>query len=132
MKHVTRRGILKAASLAGAGLAVARDPLSALVTRLPRASAAAADTPVRGGSLRVGITGNWTTLDPPHYINLAERQIFYSIYTPLVSLTPSFTLAPGLVKSWTTSPDGLLLTFHLQTGPAVSGRHAVRRGGGQV
>jgi len=116
MKHVTRRGMLKAAGLAGAGLVLARDPLSALVARVPRAAAAAADTPVRGGSLRVGVSGSWSTLDPPHYINLAERQIFYSIYTPLVTLTPSFTLAPGLVKSWALSPDGLLLTFHLQPG----------------
>ncbi|HLN13735.1 MAG TPA: hypothetical protein VK587_11115, partial [bacterium] len=79
MKHVTRRGMLKAAGLAGAGLVLARDPLSALVARVPRAAAAAADTPVRGGSLRVGVSGSWSTLDPPHYINLAERQIFYSI-----------------------------------------------------
>lgn len=116
MKHVTRRGILKSATLAGAGFALARGPLSGIVTPLHGASATAVDTLVRGGSLRLGITGNWTTLDPPHYINFSERQIFYSIYSPLVSLTPSFTLTSGLVKSWTTSPDGLLLTFHLQTG----------------
>ena len=114
MKHVTRRAILKSASLAGAGLALARGPLSGLTTPLPQASAAAVGTPVRGGTLRVGLTGDWATLDPPHYIQYAERQIFYSIYTPLVLLSPQHTLGPGIARSWTVSPDGLRLTFHLQ------------------
>lgn len=116
MKRLTRRGILKSASLAGAGLALTRGPLPGLMTPLPQASAAAVDTPVRGGALRVGVTGGWANLDPPHYIQYAERQIFYSIYTPLVLLSPSHTLGPGIARSWTVSPDGLLLTFHLQPG----------------
>ena len=116
MHHITRRGILKAAGAAGAGLALGRGGWPPFVAGVPTASAAQAVAPMRGGSLRVGITGNWTTLDPPHYINVSERQIFYSIYTPMVSLTPSFTLASGLAKTWTISPDGLVLTFNLQPG----------------
>jgi peptide/nickel transport system substrate-binding protein len=116
MKRFTRRQVLKSAGVAGAGLALGAGPLSQFFTYVPRASAAGADTPVRGGSLRVGITGDWSTLDPSHYINISERQIFYSIYTPLFSQSPSFSIAPGLVKSWTVSPDGLRLTFRLQDG----------------
>jgi peptide/nickel transport system substrate-binding protein len=75
-----------------------------------------AQSPSRGGTLRVGITGDWSTLDPARYTNVSEREIFYSIYTPLFGLDPSFAITPGLVRAWTVSPDGLRLTFRLQTG----------------
>jgi len=77
---------------------------------------AAAAAPGSGGTLRVGITGGWASLDPPHYVNVSERQIFYSIYTPLVALQPDFTIGPSLAKSWTVAPDGLRVTFRLQPG----------------
>jgi len=77
---------------------------------------ASAQSPPRGGTLRVGISGDWGTLDPAHYTNVNERQIFYSIYSPLFALDSSFAIRPGLVQAWTISPDGLRVTFHLQTG----------------
>jgi len=77
---------------------------------------ASAQSPTRGGTLRVGISGDWGTLDPAHYTNVNERQIFYSIFNPLFALDSSFTIKPELVKSWSISPDGLRVTFHLQTG----------------
>jgi len=55
-------------------------------------------------------------MDPARYTNVNERQIFYSIYSPLFALDPSFTIRPGLVKSWTISPDGARVTFVLQSG----------------
>ena len=78
------------------------------------AGADAAATPTPGGTLGVGITGGWATLDPPRYTNVSERQIFYSIYSPLFSLNPDFSIGPGLVRSWTVAPDGLRVTFQLQ------------------
>lgn len=82
----------------------------------PTGAAGAGPAPARGGTLRVGITGDWSTLDPAHYTNVSERQIFYSIYNPLFSLDSSFTIRPELIKTWTVSADGLRVTFHLQTG----------------
>jgi len=78
------------------------------------AASVSAQSPVRGGTLHIGISGDWGTMDPAHYTNVNERQIFYSIYTPLFALDPSFTIKPGLVKSWTISPDGTRVTFRLQ------------------
>jgi peptide/nickel transport system substrate-binding protein len=109
-----RRGLGKAAIGAVTGIIVLA--LAAGGSLLPASGAPAAPPgPARGGTLRVGITGDWSTLDPAHYTNVSEREIFYSIYNPLFSLDPSFAIRPGLVKSWTISADGLHLTFHLQT-----------------
>ena len=80
------------------------------------AGGVAAQSPARGGTLRIGISGDWGTMDPARYTNVNERQIFYSIYSPLFALDPSFTIRPGLVKSWTISPDGARVTFVLQSG----------------
>ena len=112
--RLTRRRLVTAAGAAGAVLSGGR--LSRLVDSGAEASAAPAGQPVPGGTLRIGITGGWATLDPPHYTNVSERQIFYSIYNPLFSLTPAFAIGPALVKTWTVSPDGLRLTFRLQPG----------------
>jgi peptide/nickel transport system substrate-binding protein len=101
------------------GLATARTVAAAVVVALAGsliAVGAAAQSPARGGTLRVGISGDWGTMDPAHYTNVNERQIFYSIYSPLFALDPSFTIRPGLVKSWTISPDGTRVAFHLQSG----------------
>jgi peptide/nickel transport system substrate-binding protein len=105
MPLLTRRRLLGAAGAAALALA-----------RSERPARGAVAAPTNGGTLRVGITGGWSTLDPPHYTNVSERQIFYSIYSPLFSLTPQFTIGPGLVQSWTVSPDGLRLRFQLQPG----------------
>lgn len=112
--RLTRRRLVTAAGAAGAVLSGGR--LSRFVNAGAEAFAAPAGQPAPGGTLRIGITGGWATLDPPHYTNVSERQIFYSIYSPLFSLTPNFTIGPGLVRTWTISPDSLRLTFHLQPG----------------
>lgn len=110
----TRRRLVTA--IGAAGVMVAGGRLSRIAGSRATAFAAPAAQPVPGGTLRIGLTGGWATLDPPHYTNVSEREIFYSIYSPLFSLTPAFTIGPGLVRTWTVSPDGLRLTFHLQPG----------------
>ena len=106
MQGFTRRRFL--------GSAAATLCAGSWLSRIADTRAAAA--PASGGALRVGVTGGWATLDPPHYTNVSERQIFYSIYSPLVSLNPDFSIGPGLVRSWTVAPDGLRVTFQLQRG----------------
>src|SRR6266536_3394226 len=69
-----------------------------------------------GGSLRIGIAGEWKTLDPPLYTNVTERQIFYAIYNPLFSIDDSFNIQPELVRSWDVSQDALAWTFKLASG----------------
>lgn len=114
MKRLSRRQFL--GSISAAGTVLSGYWLPSFTDSGREADAAAAAAPVSGGTVHVGITGGWATLDPPHYTNVSERQIFYSIYSPLFSLSPNFTITPGLVRSWTVAPDGLRLTFHLQPG----------------
>jgi len=80
------------------------------------ASATPAPPPTRGGTLTVALGGNWDTMDPARYTRAAERQILYSIYSPLLARDPAFAITPGLVKSWTVSPDGTRVTLQLQRG----------------
>ncbi len=69
--------------------------------------------PRRGGSLRMGISSEWKTLDPPLYTNVSERMIFYAIYNPLVAMDENLNIVPELARSWQVSPDGLTWTFML-------------------
>jgi len=83
----------------------------------PAAKPAALDPNAKsGGSLRIGIAGEWKTLDPPLYTNVTERQIFYAIYNPLFSIDENFNIQPELVRSWDVSQDALAWTFKLATG----------------
>ncbi|MFN8525884.1 MAG: ABC transporter substrate-binding protein [Chloroflexota bacterium] len=75
--------------------------------------AAPAANAKRGGKLRIAVSAEWKTLDPPLYTNVTERQIFYAIYNPLVSMDENFNIVPELARSWQVSADALTWTFAL-------------------
>jgi len=76
----------------------------------------AAQTPVRGGTLRVGWLPDAKTLDPHFSVELGERYALYMIYNTLVGLDRGFNVVPELARSWQIAPDGKRVTFQLQRG----------------
>jgi peptide/nickel transport system substrate-binding protein len=87
-----------------------RNPTSAAVVKPSSAESR------RGGTLRLGTSSEWNTLDPPLYTTVSERQIFYSIYDPLVGMNEDLSIVPHLARSWQVSADGLEWTFSLASG----------------
>jgi peptide/nickel transport system substrate-binding protein len=107
-------GASPAASASPAAGASPSPAASGGATAPPAAKPVALDPNAKpGGTLRIAIQGEWKTLDPPLYTNVTERQIFYAIYNPLVSMDESFNIVPELARSWQVSPDALTWTFSL-------------------
>jgi peptide/nickel transport system substrate-binding protein len=77
---------------------------------------AAAQTPVRGGTLRVGWIADAKTLDPHFSVQFSERYVLYMVFNTLVGLDKSFSVVPELARAWQVSPDGKRVTFQLQRG----------------
>lgn len=100
---VSRRELLRAAAACGAAAAFA-GPLAAGATGTPSGSARLQrlqDTPVSGGTLNVGLTGQPDTLDPHKAGIYTSLQIYDNIFSKLVYVTPDLQFAPGLATSWT-------------------------------
>lgn len=75
-----------------------------------------AQTPVRGGTLRIGWIPDAKTLDPHFSVQFSERHVLYLVFNTLVGLDKSFNVIPELARSWQVSPDGKRVTFQLQRG----------------
>ena len=74
----------------------------------------------RGGVLRVGLTGDLTTLDPHMSTSAIDRHLYFAIYNTLVGLDPGLHIVPELATAWEV-PDPLtyvfcLLCLHTPTG----------------
>jgi len=70
------------------------------VAALLVAGAASAQTPVRGGTLRVATASDHTTLDP-HFATMAnELNIFHAVLNTLVGVDRNLHLMPELAESW--------------------------------
>lgn len=80
------------------------------------AGRADAQTPVRGGTLRIGWIPDAKTLDPHFSVQFSERYVLYLVFNTLVGLDKGFNVVPELARSWQVSPDGKRVTFHLQRG----------------
>jgi peptide/nickel transport system substrate-binding protein len=88
--------------------------LSNAPTSAPAAAAAAtsaptsaptaqpANQPKRGGTVTVGVQGDWVTLDPPN--NNADLNVILMIYDPLLFFRPdasgTWSYHPGLAERW--------------------------------
>ena len=102
---VTRRDFVK--SCAGAS--------GAAVVGLRPGTAAAADAPKKGGTLRVGFYIEAATMDPHLSGSKVDRQVYHNIYEPLVTLDTRLGIKPGLAESWS-QPDPKTLVFKLRRG----------------
>jgi len=101
-----RRSLLQAG---GAGLMIAGLP-----------GLAAAQTPKRGGKLRIGLGGGQTTntLDQtsPTFASPNERTVNYTLFNTLVEIDPDGKAIPELAESWTIDPGAKRWVFNLRRG----------------
>ena len=83
---------------------------------------AAAQAPVKGGHLRLGIAGASTTnsLDPSPWSDTFMVMVGYSTRGSLVELGPDGALRPEIAESWSASPDASVWTFNLRKGAEFS------------
>ena len=78
-------------------------------------SAAGAETPKKGGTLRVGFYIEAATMDPHFSGSKIDRQVYHNIYEPLVTLDVKLGIKPGLAESWQ-QPDPRTVIFKLRRG----------------
>ena len=97
-RAVSRRDLLRAAVAGGAGLALAGVAGGGVPGR---GVALAQDTPVSGGTLTAGITGQPDTLDPAKAGIYTSLQIYDNIYSKLLNVDKDLNFLPGLATKWT-------------------------------
>jgi peptide/nickel transport system substrate-binding protein len=76
---------------------------------------AQAPAPRRGGTLRVALRAEASTLDPHRGGSGTDHMWLYPIYDTLVRFDPNMNPVPGLAESWET-PDPKTLVFNLRKG----------------
>ncbi|MDQ4045396.1 MAG: ABC transporter substrate-binding protein [Chloroflexota bacterium] len=81
-----------------------------------RPVAASQATPEPGGTLRLGVVGDPTELDPARSNLSASILVVDLVYEGLVHDGPDLVPQPSLAESWDISDDGLVYTFHLREG----------------
>ena len=105
--HFDRRTFT--AGVAGLGAAIA-------LPAAPGLAQGATPEPVRGGTLRVGVVGDPTELDPALSNLSATIQVVDLVYEGLVHEGPDLVPQPALAERWEISDDGREYTFHLRDG----------------
>lgn len=72
----------------------------------------AAPAIVRGGTLRIGLNSDLFTMDPQLSNAAVDRQVYQSIFNPLVRLNKDLTLKPELAEKWEfTDPTTLVMNL---------------------
>lgn len=79
-------------------------------------SAALADLPVRGGTLRVAHSGEPPTIDLHWTSGAPTQDVAIHIFEGLFALSSRYEAKPMLVEQWTVSPDRQRYTFALRRG----------------
>ncbi len=69
------------------------------------------DVPTNGGSIKEGIIGMPTLINPVLAISDADKDLTALVYSGLMRKTPSGSFIPDLAESYTVSSDGLSYTF---------------------
>ncbi|TSA82061.1 peptide ABC transporter substrate-binding protein [Deinococcus detaillensis] len=87
-----------------------------LTLALAVVASAAAQTPVKGGSLTVGQQADIVGLDPATVSAASSTSVIEQLYSSLLSVNPTGSVQPELALKWTVSPDGLKYTFTLRPG----------------
>ncbi|MEJ7839835.1 MAG: ABC transporter substrate-binding protein, partial [Thermomicrobiales bacterium] len=86
------------------------------VSGIASAARAQDETPVPGGTLRVGVQGDPAELDPHLTVLNAAGVVIDLVYDGLVKEDELLVPQPALAESWTISDDGLVYTFALRQG----------------
>lgn len=116
--RIGRRELLRRAAALGLSAPAVAGLLAACTQSGPSAGGASA-APAPAGNpnakVTVGIASDWQTLDPTFYTNVGEREIFYSIFDPLVDMDERLDIQPRLAKSWNVEDGGKTIVFNLQS-----------------
>ncbi|HXA21890.1 MAG TPA: ABC transporter substrate-binding protein [Acetobacteraceae bacterium] len=98
------------------GLIGRRQALARLAGGMLAGKAAQSQTPLRGGTLTVGLSNDAKTYDPISSVQYTERYVLYLAFDTLVKYGPDFSIEPELAESWDTSADGRRIVFTLRQG----------------
>jgi peptide/nickel transport system substrate-binding protein len=95
-------------------------------TNIPAQDSDRRDVPQDGGTLVRRLSTDVGTLNPVRVSTGNERYVHKYLYTPIVYLGRDLEPVPGLAKSWTISPDGLVYRFELNEKATFSDGSSVR------
>jgi peptide/nickel transport system substrate-binding protein len=113
---LTRRPGLRLGPAVAAVAAAALVAACGSASSSPAASSGASGTPVKGGSITVGIASAPDSLDPNVASSADDSLVMRQIFDSLVAETPGHQFKPWLATSWQISADGLHYTFSLRKG----------------
>ena len=105
-----------------ASVASASAPAAVATTNASAAPASSAPTPSptpsvpQGGALAIRLAADVPDLKPWDLRSRGEEVVADLMYSGLTRLDPQLRPQPDLAESWTTSPDGGLITFTLRSG----------------
>jgi len=71
---------------------------------------------VRGGTIRIGMDADMTTMDPHRSTAAVDRQVYNNLYGKLVDIDAKFGIVPQLAQSWEIRNGGLTYVFRLRKG----------------
>jgi peptide/nickel transport system substrate-binding protein len=71
---------------------------------------------VHGGTIRVGMDADNTTMDPHRSTAAVDRQVYNNVYGKLVDIDARFGIIPQLAESWEVRTGGLTYVFKLRRG----------------
>jgi peptide/nickel transport system substrate-binding protein len=92
--------------------------LAAAATNIIGLSPAQADTPKRGGNLRIGIGGASTSdsFDPRTYGDIGVITLGALVFSSLVEFDENHNLIPGVIESWEVKPGAKEWVLTLRKG----------------
>ena len=111
-EHVLRRTLRKRLW----ALRVGPFLLGALALGLLAFVACGSDDEKTGGTLRVAVTPEFNTIDPPLLSALSDLNIAQHTYDTLVMRNPDLSYQPMLATSWEPNDDATQWTFNLRKG----------------
>ncbi len=71
------------------------------------------ERPTRGGSLRVAMPGQITTLDPHRMTTSSERMVACALTDPLFTFDMSRGVRPGVISEWDVIDEGMAYELHV-------------------
>lgn len=93
---------------------VKRTIATAVVLMLVLGGLAAAQSPRRGGILRVGLNADPPNMDAHQSTAAVDRQVYQNLYDKLVDINQDLEIVPMLATSWTITNGGRTYTFRLR------------------
>jgi peptide/nickel transport system substrate-binding protein len=75
---------------------------------------AVAQSPRRGGQLRVGLESDPPNMDPHQSVAAVDRQVYQNLFDKLVDINQQIEIVPMLAASWAVTNNGRTYTFRLR------------------